>query len=384
MKILFNAFSLVYPISGVGQYTLQLAKALENLLGQGSVLWFGKKILKDFRGGSDHQASFLTDPFRYALKNNLRKMPGFTTMVHLWRDRRFQLYIRQIRPSLYHETKYAPFHFDCGPTILTIYDLSFVRHPEWHPPDRVKHFEKYCLRKLPQVDTIITISEFSRKEIINLLNVRPEKIYVTPLGVDRAFTPGTQQIRELPDRYILFLGNLEPRKNLPVLVTAYTSLPEKLQERYPLVIAGAKGWHNHELNKTLLSLQKKERIIMTGYLPQETLPNLYRRASLFVYPSLYEGFGLPVVEAMASGVPVLTSNTTSLPEVVGDAGLLVDPYDVNDLREGMLKLLEDEKERNEMSEKGLERAKLFSWEKCARGTLSVYERTLTGKGRLTQ
>ena len=383
MKILLNGLSIVYPISGVGQYTLHLSRGLESLLGQGNIFWFGKNWSNHSCEPSHKRNSLFADHIRYSLKKEIRKIPGLTTSVHVWRSLRFKSSIRRIRPSLYHETKYVPFHFDDGPTVLTIYDLSFVRHPEWHPADRVKYFEKYCLKRLPQIDAIITISEFSKKEIINLLNISSDKIYVTPLGVDRAFTPGNQRMPGIPERYILSLGNIEPRKNLPVLVTAYTSLPRNLRERYPLVIAGAKGWHNNGLNKTLHSLQKKESIILTGYIPQELLPHLYRNASLFVYPSLYEGFGLPVIEAMACGVPVLASNTTSLPEVVGKAGLLVDPNNVDDVREGMLRLLTDKKIRDEMSEKGLERARLFSWEKCSRETLAVYERVLGAGGKST-
>jgi alpha-1,3-rhamnosyl/mannosyltransferase len=381
MKILLNGLSIVYPFSGVGQYTLQLAKGIEDLLGPGNLVWFGKNTTQEPSGPPRNGNSLFTDRVQYALKNQLRRIPGLTTSVHRWRNHRFKSYARQARPSLYHETKYVPFHFDDGPTLVTIYDLSFVRHPEWHPADRVKYFERYCLKKLPQVDAIITISEFSKKEIIDLLGLPPDKITVTLLGVDRIFTPGRQRVPGLPERYILSLGNLEPRKNLPALINAYASLPGALQERYPLVIAGAKAWHHHELNRTLSSLEQKGKIILTGYIPQELLPPLYRNASLFVYPSLYEGFGLPVLEAMASGVPVITSNTTSLPEVVADAGLLVNPLSIDALREGMSRLLADDTLRKDISGKGLERARLFSWEKCSRETLGVYEKVLGTGGR---
>jgi alpha-1,3-rhamnosyl/mannosyltransferase len=381
MKILLNGLSIVYPISGVGQYTLQLAKGLEDLLGPGNIFWFGKKAVQNSSAPSHNKNSLVADQIRYTLKNHLRKLPGLTTGLYSWRNSRFKSHVRQLKPSLYHETKYVPFHFDQGPTLVTIYDLSFVRHPEWHPADRVKYFERYCLKKLPQADAILTISEFSKREIMGLLNLPPDKITVTLLGVDRIFTPGRQRVPGLPERYILSLGNLEPRKNLPVLVHAYASLPGDLQERYPLVIAGAKAWHHHELNSTLSSLERKGKIILTGYIPQGVLPNLYKNASLFVYPSLYEGFGLPVLEAMASGVPVITSNTTSLPEVVGDAGLLVDPQNVDALREGISRLLVDDTLRRDISGKGLERARLFSWEKCSRETLAVYERVIGATGK---
>jgi alpha-1,3-rhamnosyl/mannosyltransferase len=285
-----------------------------------------------------------------------------------------------MKPSLYHETNYVPFYFEDGPTVITICDLSFIRHPEWHPIDRVKYFEKYCMKRLSRTEAIITISEFSKKEILNLLNVDPAKIYITSLGVDKTFTPGKKRMQGLLDRYLLFLGNLEPRKNLPILINAYLSLPKNLRERYPLVVAGAKAWHTNQLEKALLPFNHDEKITLTGYVPQTALPDLYRGASLFIYPSLYEGFGLPVLEAMASGVPVITSNLSSLPEVVGDAGILVDPHCVDNLREAILMILNDEEMRNELIAKGLKRAKSFSWEKCAKETLVVYEKVLCERG----
>jgi alpha-1,3-rhamnosyl/mannosyltransferase len=251
-----------------------------------------------------------------------------------------------------------------------------VRHPEWHPIDRVKYLEKYLLKQLSKVDVIITISEFSKKEIVSLTEVNPDKVFVTPLGVDPSFSPGGDRIKGLPDQYILYVGNLEPRKNLPTLLTAFQSLPRHLKERHSLVIAGAKGWLSNGLRKVLHSFENDNNSILTGYVPQSHLPDLYRGASLFVYPSFYEGFGLPVIEAMACGVPVVASNTTSLPEVVGDGGILVNPYHPDELKEAMLKLLEDPGSRKEMAEKGLERAKLFSWEKCAHGTFAVYQKVL--------
>jgi glycosyltransferase involved in cell wall biosynthesis len=379
-KILLNGLPVAYPISGVGQYTLQLGKALEALLGDGRILWFGRDGSGQRGWDSNREDPIFMNQVRHHLKKGLRKVPGLKKLVRFGRSHQFRSYVKRVRPSVYHETNYTPFCFEEGPTILTIYDLSFIRHPEWHPKDRVKHFEKYCLKQLSKVDAIITISEFSKKEIINLLGVNPAKMHVTSLGVDRNFTPEGGKMEGLPNEYVLFLGNLEPRKNLVTLLTAYRSFPRSLRDRHPLVIAGASGWHTHELIKALHLFQNDEKPILTGYVPQKFLPDLYRGASIFVYPSLYEGFGLPVLEAMACGVPVVTSHTTSLPEVVGDAGILVNPNDADEWREVMVKVLEDPKIKEEMSEKGLERAKLFSWEKCARGTLSVYQKVL-GEGR---
>ena len=376
MKILLNGLSVAYPISGVGTYTVQLSRALEILLGPGKIFWFGRNLSNYKREFSDNKGSVFKNDIKNSLKKRLRKIPGLRELNHALRNDKFKSYVRKVKPLLYHETNYAPFHFEYGPTVVSVCDLSFVRHPEWHPKDRIKYFEKHCLKRISQVEAIITISEFSKREISTLLNVDPAKIYVAPLGVDGNFRPGKKRMGGLPDKYILYLGNLEPRKNLPTLLTAYRCLPQRFKNIYPLVVSGARGWNTKEFDRTLRSFQKDEKCTLTGYVPQGQLPELYRGASIFVYPSLYEGFGLPMLEAMASGVPVVASNTTSLPEVVGDAGILVNPCDINELRDAMLNILDNEEMRNEMSEKGLERAKLFPWEKCARKTLAVYEKVL--------
>ena len=379
MKIIFNGLPVVYPMSGVGQYTLQLGRALEALLGNEKIFWFGTNLSNCGHNYSANNGPDSLNRLQYGLRKYLRKMPGLNTLVHHWRNHQFQSSLRKIKPSLYHETKYVPFNFEIGPTLITIYDLSFLRNPEWHPADRVRHLEKYFLKRLSQAEAIITISEFSKKEISNLLNVDPTKIHVTYPGVDPSFSPEGKRMEGLPSRYTLFLGNLEPRKNLIGLLNAYRSLPRNLREKYPLVIAGANAWHTQEFKKAVDSFRERGKPILTGYVTQSKLPDLYRGASLFVFPSLYEGFGLPVLEAMATGIPVIASNSTSLPEVVADAGVLVNPLDVDAWKEEMLRLLEDEKARGRMSEKGLARAKLFSWEKCARETLTIYEKCLEGK-----
>jgi len=376
MKIVLNGLPAVYPISGVGRYTLELGKALDDLLGNGKIFWFGNHLSGDRLDDSDSNGPTPIHRIKNSLRKTLRKIPGWRTPIHIWRNHQFRSYVRKIMPSLYHETNYTPFDFKEGPTLITLYDLSFVRHPEWHPKDRVKYFERYCLKQLSKIDAIITISEFSKKEIIELLGVDPGKIHVTPLGVSRSFTPKGKKMEGLPDEYILFVGNLEPRKNLMTLLEAYRSISRDLRDRYPLVITGASGWNTQEFIKALHLFKREERPMLTGHVSQKLIPDLYRGATLFVYPSFYEGFGLPVIEAMASGVPVITSNISSFPEVVGDSGLLVNPYEADELRGAMIKILEDPKTRKELSEKGLERAKLFSWDKCARETLTVYQKVL--------
>ena len=172
--------------------------------------------------------------------------------------------------------------------------------------------------------------------------------------------------------FILYLGTLEPRKNLKSLILAYNEIKKKFPE-YKLIIGGAKGWGYKNIFQIIDNLGIDKDIIFTGYIPEKDLPSLYNSAELFVYPSFYEGFGLPPLEAMACGTPVITSNTSSLPEVVGNAGIMVDPNNVNQLADAMYKVLTDDNLRRDMIKKGLKRAKMFSWKKTAKETLKVYE-----------
>jgi alpha-1,3-rhamnosyl/mannosyltransferase len=176
--------------------------------------------------------------------------------------------------------------------------------------------------------------------------------------------------------YILYLGTLEPRKNISALLEAYSFLPKKTQASFPLILAGGKGWLMDNLEDEIRRLDIASRTVLTGYVPRKDLPALYSGAAVFVYPSLYEGFGLPPLEAMACGTPVITSNVSSFPEVVGDAGIMVDPYDVKRLRDEIERVLEDSSLRASLGSRGLARAKQFTWENCARQTLDVYKRVL--------
>ncbi|OGP12527.1 MAG: hypothetical protein A2052_00015 [Deltaproteobacteria bacterium GWA2_54_12] len=178
----------------------------------------------------------------------------------------------------------------------------------------------------------------------------------------------------LPAKFVLFIGSLEPRKNIKGLLRAYSCLPEKMQKEFPMVIAGGRGWLNSDIPGLVSELGIKDRVHFAGFINDEDLSAVYSMASLFVYPSLYEGFGLPILEAMACGTPVVTSKTSSMPEVAGDAAALIDPSDADELAFSMRQLLESDAKRAELVIKGFERAKMFSWEKCARETLAVYRR----------
>lgn len=266
------------------------------------------------------------------------------------------------------------------PSVVTIYDLSFLIFPEGFKDAKRLYLTLLTPPSAQKARRIITISESTKRDTVRLLGVSSERVDVVYCGVDKAFHPlpegevaSFRQKRGLPERIMLFVGTIEPRKNVARLVEAYSRLREG---QVKLVIGGARGWLCEEVFARVEELGLTGDVLFPGYIPLDELPLWYNAAELFVYPSLYEGFGLPPLEAMACGTPVITSNVSSLPEVVGKAGLTVDPMDSDSLAEAMKQVLSDEALRQSMRERGLARASRFSWAKAARETVEVYRRAL--------
>ena len=260
--------------------------------------------------------------------------------------------------------------------IVTIHDVVPMDHPEWLNA-RFRAWYRFLLPKLAKrVAHIITISEFTKKRIIKTLGVSEDKITVIYNGVDKRFQPCPEEktlemrsVLKLPDRrYVLSLGSLEPRKNIHRLLCAWERILPELPNDIWLVLGGAKGSH---LLFRDVKYEIPPRVYLTGHVDDRYLPSLYSGAMLFVYPSLYEGFGLPVLEAMASGTSVITSNVTALPEVAGNACLLVNPKNVDEIAKAITKIVKDSTLREEMQSLGIKRAKNFSWDKCASQTYRV-------------
>jgi glycosyltransferase involved in cell wall biosynthesis len=265
--------------------------------------------------------------------------------------------------------------------IMTIYDLSFLVHPEFHREENVRHALQGTREAISRADAIIAISHATRQELIDRLNAPADRIVVTQLAAGSQYvriedSRRKTQVREkyqLPPDFILCVGSIEPRKNIARLLEAYARLTSALQKDVQLVIAGGTGWLNTDIYLTVCRLGLETRVHFIGYVEENDLPVVYSLAEVFVYPSLYEGFGLPVLEAMQCGVPVLTSTVSSLPEVAGDAALLVTPTEVDDISQGLRRLLENADLRAEVRARGYQRAREFSWERCARETLAVYK-----------
>ena len=262
----------------------------------------------------------------------------------------------------------------------TVHDLSIYRFPETHPPARRRYFELAFERSLRRADALITDSEAVRQELIADFGVAPERVTAIHLGVDASFHPRSdEELRPTlarhglqPGGYLLSVATLEPRKKLDRLVAAYAELPAALQRQYPLVLTGAPGWLEGPIRTAIERGRAAGWLRFLGYVSEDELPLIYAGARALAMISVYEGFGLPVLEAMASGVPVLTSNRSCLPEVAGGAALLVQPDHVPAVALRLEQLLTDQSWRMRAVDAGLQRAQQLTWDACVRRTSIVY------------
>ncbi len=310
------------------------------------------------------------------------RLPTHNPLVRiLWEQIVAPWALAQIHPDLVHGMGFALPLLWRGLSVVTIFDLSFMRYPQ-----RLGAGRRFYLRAITRASArlarrVITISESSKAEIAALLGIPAEKIDVVPPGVSPDFRPlpaeevaAFRAHQQLPERLILYVGTLEPRKNLETLVQAYARLPQRGTVK--LVLVGARGWQMKNLLTLIERLNLTQDILLVGYVHREALPLWYNVAEVFAYPSIYEGFGMPPVEAMACGIAVVTSNTTSLPEAVGAAGVLLPPTDVDAWAETLARLLDDPATRAEMAAQGRQHARRFRWDFTARQTVESYRRAL--------
>lgn len=300
---------------------------------------------------------------------------GMRVLDRMMFEERLRRSVGERKVDVYHEPANFPPILKNTPVVLTVHDLSLIKHGEKHPRERVRFNEIFFERRLPYAAHIITVSHFTRDQVVKDLGIPPHKVTAIHNAHGAAFTrrPKSDIVRVLdrqgwPREYLLFVGTLEPRKNLPLLIKALSLMKTKI----PLILAGWTGWGNRDWWREVERFGLQDRVIPTGYIDEEILACLYGGASALVYPSLYEGFGLPVLEAMACGCPVLCSNSTSLPEVAGGAAILLDPHDPEVLAHSLEKVIHDSSLRQHLITAGLERARMFSWRKTALETLKVF------------
>jgi glycosyltransferase involved in cell wall biosynthesis len=369
-RIVVNTVALLSPLTGIGHYVSQLVRRFALLDAPNDYTYFYGFFTKRL---------IVVDNHIHRLKAELSKASWLTKTL---RETLFFLpRLRRSEFDLYFEPNFIPLPIKAKKVVTTVHDFSFKRYPDAHPKERIEYLNKnfvHCVRS----NRIITVSAFTKSEAEEFLRVPPEVITPVHLGVDHdVFRPRTRESLEqckrelgLPERFILFVGTKEPRKNLDRLLRAYLELPEWLKKEFKIVLVGPKGWG--EGYSTDVFEKIRDHIVVIDYVDVDTLAYIYSLASLFVFPSLYEGFGLPPLEAMACGCPVVVSNAASLPEVCGEAGFYVDPNDVSSIADGICKVLTDSELRRGLVEKGLERARLFSWEKTAKETLEIFSQVL--------
>ena len=305
----------------------------------------------------------------------------------IWRSSNFMPMERIVGEiDLFHATNLVMPPLRRAKGVFTVYDLTFMLFPEYHVKG-MHSFARDTKKYVDRSDCLIAISEHTKRDVVEHLHIPPERVRVTLLAADERYRviSNEQAVAAvlakygIDREYILYTGTLEPRKNVPTLLRAFHLFRQETGAPHRLVLAGKRGWLYDKIFAEVRSLGLEADVIFTGYVPDEDLPYLYNGAALFAYPSFYEGFGLPPLEAMACGCPVVTSNRSSLPEVVGDAGLMVDPNRHEELAEAMVNILSNGQLSSLLREKGLSRAAEFSWKRCAVETLAIYNDVL-GKG----
>ncbi len=373
MDILLDAIPLDGLMTGISRYVRNLYLELERLPGVTVHYYAGHSCTTEMPDQARPSPWMKATSLVWKLPDPLAF--GFRAATWMSYELRVRRLIRRNSFNLYHETAFTPSAVRGVPQVLTMCDLSLQKFREMHPKERVWFSDFFLKRRLGYATHIITISDFIRSEICDELHLPGEKVTAIPMASDPLFFPresqkarGMVEALGLPQDYILFVGTREPRKNLSLLIKAAAACESDI----PIVLAGWEGWGGDPWLEIAKEQGLQNRIFTTGYVDEESLACLYSNALALVFPSLYEGFGLPVLEAMACGCPVICSDAASLPEVAGNAALLIDPYGFEDLAVAIDKVVCDSALRMDLIQKGFERAGQFSWERTAKQTLEVF------------
>ena len=359
MRVSVDAIPLLLRSAGVKTYVFQWAKALRAERGKHSLELF--PYISEELTDCPHEQSVLPAGATLARLALLHAANGSPFPILNALGRRLDVFHAS------HQLLKPPRNTR---VTATLYDMTCWLQPETHTAANVAMAKRFSKSVLAQAAGMIAISENTKVDTIRVLDLAPERIEVIYPGVSDAFFGAAPAARGKP--YVLFVGTIEPRKNIDTLLDAYAALPSGLRGEFDLVVAGPVGWGNSSILQRLRS--GLAGVDFVGYVPEQDLPGLTAGATAFVYPSLYEGFGLPVAQAMAAGTPVVTSNVSSLPEVAGGSALLVDPRSASEVSAALRRALESEHLRREMSRKGKDRAQEYRWDVCARKSWKFFER----------
>ena len=365
MHIGIDARLVYHTRAGIGEYTLRLTQALSRTFGEDCFT-----LLQDRRN---------KQPLLEA--HNFKVMHTLVPSHHRLEQQLLPWVVNRLAADVFHSPDFIPPLHSAGPAVITIHDLAFLIYPHFLTRDSARYYGQID-RAIRRADRIIAVSESTRHDLIKKLGAPEDKITVIYEAADPLFRPEEHQnalhhvqaLFELPEEFILFVGTIEPRKNIPGLLRAYRRLRDKYKLTQALVLAGAPGWLSEDVYELVNDLGLKSHCFFLGRVSNHDLFHLYNAAQCLVHPAFYEGFGLTPLEAMACGTPAVVSNVSSLPEVVGDAALLVDPRNDEEITVALWRVLSDPALRGQLRAKGLQRAEAFSWERAARQTMEVYRK----------
>ena len=368
MRIAFDGTTLTPGRTGVGYYTEHLLQHLAR-----EIVNTGDELIVVSNKPIDTQAP---------LPPHVRVHDGHRFPIRIgWMQLRAQGALAALRPDVAHFTNGMIPIGAPSPTVVTVHDMSLRLYPGCHPVRRLLLNRPLMHVAIRQASLIVTVSNSARRDLLRLHGVSPDRVAVVHEAASPVFRPIPDRDRledmraryNLPRRFMLYVGTIEPRKNLARLMAAFAEARRRGIPHH-LVCVGPYGWSSRDLSGRIEQLGIRNAVHFTGYVPFDHLPSIYNLGEFFAFPSLYEGFGLPVVEAMACGVPVLTSSTSSLGEIAGDAAVTIDPTDTDAITDAIVRLATDAALRRDRSESGLQRARDFSWERSAREMLAVYHR----------
>ena len=375
MRIGIDATAVPPKPMGAGWYIIYLIQELGKLATSFEFIIFAQEYLYP------HLDGLSSDKIKIIF---LKPMSRFRRLT--WEQIKFPRIVREMKIDLLHSPHYTIPLTSPVPVVVTFHDMTFFIYPEKHTLAKRYFFPWMMRHSSKKAEKIITVSESTRDDAIRYLKTPPDKIVAIHLGYQDIFHPITDQVLldnvrqqyKLPDQFIFYAGAFEPRKNIPLLLSVYERLVQQ-QPDLSLVLTGGTGWDNKETLALMNSMHSKDKVIRLGHVPYADLPSIYNLAEIFVYPSLYEGFGLPPLEGMACGTPVITTNISSMPEVVGDAGVLVPPNDEAALLQAIQQVLDDPVLRQRLQIAGPKRAANFTWKRTAQKTLTIYEEVLSSQ-----
>ncbi|CAH6869181.1 Glycosyl transferase [Vibrio chagasii] len=385
-KLLINVSPIREPLTGIGYYTLNILSELlsrdVDVIGirNGKLLTpeLLVELVSQFQNPMSNDKSLSSK--KRLIVEFLRAIPGVYQLKNHLLSLRAQKQLKDLANQgyVYFEPSFVPFDYE-GVTITTVHDLSFLSHPSFHPSTRVSYLTNKMQSSITKSDHIVVDSDFILKELHDFFPDSKDKSSTLYLGVADSFKPYAKDecdelLRSLKikhNHFVLSVATLEPRKNLSKLIDAYKLLPSSVRNQYPLVLVGDQGWKNIELMNNAKELVERGQIIFTGYVADDDLKHLYASAAAFVYPSLYEGFGLPVIEAMASGAPVITSDIGATAEVAASGALLVNPCDEVAISKAILRLIQCPGDKANLSKCGIERASTFKWPNTVEQLLEI-------------